>query len=163
MTELLLAAYFVAHEYQHGGAAALARMLNKDQSTLARELRGDPGSKLGLETAVHLTVLTKDPRILSAFASMAGYMLVPLPSAASTAAGAESMEHLARMATEFGDVARVFSQSMADGVVSDNELADMRHEVGQLMVAAQDAMGHAQSVHDAGVARRGGVAGAGHR
>lgn len=162
MSEILDAALAVVHDYP-GGATSLAPRLGKHPATLSHEVANRPGSKLGLVDAAKITALTGDLRMLNAFAALAGCMVLPLPAHAEAPAGAEAMHHLARLAKEFGDVARVFAESVADGDVSANELASLHREVGELVVTAQAAMAHAQAVHDAGVARRGGVAGAGHR
>ena len=129
------------------------------KGTLSHEVANRPGSKLGLVDAAKITALTGDLRMLNAFAALAGCMVLPLPAHAEAPAGAEAMHHLARLAKEFGDVARVFAESVADGDVSANELASLHREVGELVVTAQAAMAHAQAVHDAGVARRGVAAG----
>jgi hypothetical protein len=162
MSELLDAAFAVVHDYP-GGASSLAPRLGVNPATLSHEVANRPGSKLGLLTAAKITVMTGDLRMLNAFAAMAGCLVLPLPAHADAPAGAEAMHHLARLAKEFGDVARVFAESVADGNVSANELASLHREVGELVVTAQAAMAYAQAVHDAGVARRGGVAAGGAR
>jgi hypothetical protein len=65
-----------------GGAKVVAAMLaDKSESTLAHEVNPrDYSAKLGLDDAVRMSVLTKDSRILSAFAAECGFVVTPMPS-----------------------------------------------------------------------------------
>ena len=74
------AAYGVVHDYP-GGSDSLAPRLGKASVTLSHEVARVGTAKLGLDTAVKVSVLTGDFRILDAFALQCGRMVLPLPCA----------------------------------------------------------------------------------
>jgi len=130
---LLDAAYNAVHDYQ-GGAASLAPRMGKSPTTLAHEVSGQGAAKLGLLDAAKITQMTGDLRILTAFATNAGQMLVPLPSA-GMAVGDDCMLRLADTAKEFGDLCREVATDLIDGAISDNELSRIDRECGDLIAS----------------------------
>lgn len=124
-------AFNVVHDYA-GGAVSLAPRIGRNHTTLCHELNGTGTAKLGLLDAEKITLLTGDMRILQAFASNCGQMLVPLPSVAS---GDNAMVRLAASAKEFGDLVAEVSTDLADGRISDNELARIDRETGELIAS----------------------------
>ena len=137
------AARLVARDYP-GGIEAVAGRLGKAATSLRHEL--DPGyrtAKFGLADAVLLTELTRemaggpDLRIVTAFAAEVGAMLIPLPEFAGGAGDMAAMTDAVREFGEFGEYVARVGESLADGRVTDNELADTERELGQMVQAAQ--------------------------
>ena len=126
-------AYLVVHDYP-GGAPSLAPRLGKNATTLAHELNGTGVAKLGLMDAEKITQLTRDLRIVEAFALNCGQMLVPLPEALVDASE-DCMVRLADTAREFGDLCREVATDLSDSVITDNELARIDAECGKLIAS----------------------------
>lgn len=122
----------VVHDYP-GGAPSLAPRIGKNATTLAHEVHGTGAAKLGLLDAEKITLRTGDMRILEAFALNCGQMLVPLHQVDAT--GDDCMLKLAATAREFGDLCTEVAADLADGVISDNELARIDRECGELMAS----------------------------
>jgi hypothetical protein len=123
----------VVHDYP-GGAPSLAPRIGKNATTLAHELNGTGAAKIGLLDAEKITLRTGDMRILEAFALNCGQMLVPLPAAFDADAD-DCMVRLATTAREFGDLCTEVAADLADGSISDNELARIDRECGELMAS----------------------------
>lgn len=130
---LLDAAYNVVHDYK-GGAASLAPRLGKASTYLSAEVSATGTAKLGLVDAEKITHLTGDLRILVAFATNAGQMLVPLPQAGDLPKD-DCMLRLADSAKEFGELCAEVAGDLADGEVNDNELTRIDRECGQLIAS----------------------------
>ncbi|EYC51714.1 hypothetical protein AZ34_11960 [Hylemonella gracilis str. Niagara R] len=124
----------VVHDYP-GGAVSLAPRVGKNPTTLAHELNGTGVAKLGLMDAERIVQATGDLRILEAFALNCRQMLVPLPDLPADPVVDESISRLAVAAREFGDYCREVAVSLADGQVSDNELARIDREAGELIAS----------------------------
>lgn len=136
--DVLTAAYHLVHDYP-GGPASLAPRLDKSASTLAHECQpGYPGAKLGLQTAVRMSVLAGDRRILNAFAADMGCMVVPATAPALT--DLQALQALGALAAAFADVVQETTGAMVDGQVSDNELHRLEREGGELLVALQQVL-----------------------
>lgn len=128
---VLDAAYHVVHDYP-GGADSLAPRLNKAGGVLSAEVRGRPGAKFGLATAVQVTQLSGDLRILHAFAADCGQMCVPLPESVCLHED-DVLRALGEASREFADLCREVCGDMADGAISDNELDRIDRARGELM------------------------------
>ncbi len=89
---------------------------------------------LGLLDAEKITLRTGDMRILEAFALNCGHMLIQLPTDLGDNAD-DCMARLAATAREFGDLCTEVSADLADGSISDNELARIDRECGELMAS----------------------------
>lgn len=124
------AAYHVVHDYP-GGADSLAPRINKSGSTLSGELTRRGSAKLGLETAVRITELTGDLRILHAFAESVGQMCVPLPGQINVCG--DVLQALGEASREFAELCREVCAGMADGEINDNELGRIETARGELM------------------------------
>lgn len=127
-------AYNVVHDYP-GGAASLAPRLGKNATTLAHELNGTGVAKLGLMDAEKITHLAGDLRILEAFATNCGQMLIPLPEALQVGHDEDCMLRLADTAREFGELCKEVAGDLADGSISDNELVRIDRECGELIAS----------------------------
>jgi hypothetical protein len=92
-------------------------------------------AKLGVLDAVKITAFTGDWRILQAFAAEVGALVVPIHSNAG--GEADTLAVLGQMAKEFAELVSATGETMADGLVSDNELARLERETGDLVQAAQ--------------------------
>lgn len=129
---LLDASYNVVHDYP-GGSNSLAPRMGKSATTLSHEVTSTGTAKLGLLDAAKITHLTGDLRILQAFAANAGQMLVPLPNVAP--ASDDCMLRLADTAREFGEMCAEVAGNLADGAITDNELARIDKECGELIAS----------------------------
>jgi hypothetical protein len=127
------AAFNVVHDYP-GGSVSLAPRLGKSHASLSHELTATGTAKLGLLDAEKITILTGDLRILVAFATDCGQMLVPLP-AATVLADDDCMLRLADTAREFGDLCKEVGGDLADGKISDNELKRIDRECSELIAS----------------------------
>lgn len=156
MSEVLDAAFNLVHDHP-GGAASLAPRLGKNPATLCHEVTGHGTAKLGLETAVKLSLLTGDVRILNAFAAQCGCLVLPL--ACHEGEGSEAvMARLGVAAKEFGEFVAEVASDSSDGSISANELKGIEREWGELVSAGQSLVAYLRSVHESqGRKRAGGV------
>lgn len=145
---LLDAAYNLVHDYP-GGSESLAPRLGKSPTSLSHEVKATGTAKLGLLDAEKATVLTGDLRILVAFATNCGQMLVPLPSI-DAREGDDCMKHLGGAVKEFGDLCTEVASDLADGRISDNELRRIDAECGQLIAAVHALRGSLAQRNKAG-------------
>lgn len=143
------AAYHTVHDYP-GGVAELASRLGKHVTTLNHEVRPPVHSsaKLGLLDAAKVMDFADDNRILDALAAARGCMVVPLPRLAVE--DGASFEHVARIAREFAEFMAEVATDMADGRISDNELARIEREFGELVATGQRLLAHCQALNAAG-------------
>lgn len=147
---ILDAAYHVIHDYP-GGADSLAPRVGKTGTTLNHEAKRTGQAKLGLETAVKLSALTGDLRILEAFALACDCMVVPLPGA-HLPADRQVMAGLASMLTEQAHVVVAVSKALDDNRISDNERAAIYKEVSELMAVMRKLLGAVEANHAGGAA-----------
>lgn len=141
------AAYHLVHDYP-GGADALGPRLGKRGSSLSAEVSmhpvtnadGRPTAKLGVADAMKAMHMSGDHRLLHAMSAELGYLNVPLPPMPGDeddADGAAAAQRMGELAREFAEVMGAAVTTMADGRVSDNELARVEAEWGQLVARGQ--------------------------
>jgi len=135
---LLDSAYDLVHDYP-GGAPALGARMKKNATTLSHEVKGEGTAKLGLMDAKKMSDLSGDLRILQAWAVDAGQLLIPLPCVDDP--GDQCLAQLSRSAKEFSDLVAEVSTDLADGTISDNELARIEREAGELIANVHALMG----------------------
>ncbi|MBB1601261.1 hypothetical protein A9977_14555 [Variovorax sp. UMC13] len=125
-----------------GGTDAVALRLGKSASTFEKELRGAPGFKLGAEDAADVSAMCMDVQTenamayATAIAVRTGCMLVPLPIGIDVNAD-ECMRAAAETSREAAELIAEVLGSLADGNVSDNELARVDRASGELVAAMQ--------------------------
>ncbi len=136
---ILDAAYHLVHQYPGGADSLAPRMDKKSATTLSHEVKATGTAKFGLQTAVEVTDLTGDLRILRWWAMHAGQLLVPLPSLEEQRAD-DCMQRLAMSAKEFGDFMSEVSGTLQDGKVSDNELSRIEREVGEMFASVHSTL-----------------------
>jgi len=129
------AAYNVVHDYP-GGAAALQVRMGK--TNLSAEVNPNiTTAKLGLEDAVTVQLYARDYRILNAMALACGHFPpVPMPEGMLDV-DQPCMKTLSEMVKESADVVTTTVESLADGNVSDNDLARFDKEWGELVAKGQ--------------------------
>lgn len=125
------AAFNLVHDYP-GGAESLGPRVGKNATTLNHELKRTGTAKLGLDTAEKITLMTGDLRILQAFATNCGQMLLPLPCIDSQPVD-DCMAKLGDTAREFGELCQEVAQDLADGSISDNEMRRIDRASGELI------------------------------
>lgn len=155
------AAYHTVHDYP-GGAEALGPRIGKRGTSLSaevqmrapREVAGDEAAgsrpKFGLLDAVKVMQLSGDHRVFFAIASELRYVAVPLPDAHACAG--LCARSVAAVAEEFAQLMQEVAVDVADGRVTDNELARVERRWGELVAAGQQllkAMSDMNSNHKA--------------
>lgn len=137
----------VALVRHHGGAAAVGRQVG--MSDLADRLNPNARAKLGLDDAVQIELTLGDCRLLYAHAEECGHF-APIPRPEGCDADvAPCMQTLARTAQEFADLVATVSGDLADGQVSDNDLARARSAWSALQLTAQQLMRQLASLNQA--------------
>jgi len=131
---VLDALYHTVHDYD-GGAEALAIRLGKRGTSLSHEVRPPANStaKAGLVDALKVMQFARDYRVLHVMNAECGFMAMPLP--VLDEAHQDTMGHLANVAKEFSDVLQTVAVGAADRTITDNELADLQRQWGELMNA----------------------------
>lgn len=147
---ILDAAYHVIHDYP-GGADSLAPRVGRTGTTLNHEAKRTGQAKLGLDTAVKVSALTGDLRILEAFALACDCMVVPLPGAQQST-DRPVMTGLAGMLTEQAHVVSAVSRALDDNRISDNERGEIYKEVSELMAVTRQLLAAVESKHAGGAA-----------
>jgi hypothetical protein len=132
---VLDAALYLVKSYP-GGYESLAPRVGKPASTLRHEVEATGSAKLGLLTAELMTIHSGNPCIVQALAHAAGGVFLPgLPAGSS----ADDLTLLAVSDAigEVGKLVTAFSESIADGRVTANELRNIEREAldasGKLM------------------------------
>lgn len=136
--DVLDAALTVASEYP-GGARALGARMGK--SNLSDELNPNmPRAKLGLQDAVTMELMSNDYRILYAHAAMTRHyppLQMPIDLDADTH---PCLKTLSETAKEFSDLIAAIVEVASDGEISDNDMARVNKEHGELLVKVQSLM-----------------------
>lgn len=129
------AAYHVVHDYD-GGAPVVAQRLGKPVVTLNQELRpGLSGAKLGLATAVAISELTGDHRILHAFAQQLGYRCVRVDHL-HTVTNDEVLRAVSSFLKETGEAMTSVNRALEDGKVTENEIRAFEKQVADIAPSA---------------------------
>jgi hypothetical protein len=133
------ALYHAVHDYP-GGATALAPRMQIAASTLQSTANPTLDShQWSLRRAKEVIALTGDIRPLQALAAEFGGMFIRT-SMHSSEALPEAFRSLAKLAAEFGDVARATEDAMHDGRISANDAARISTQCMELAQAAGDMM-----------------------
>lgn len=146
MSAVLDAALNLTRHYP-GGAAALGARMGK--TNLADEVNPNlPRSKLGLDDAVTMQLLAGDYRVLYAMAAeLRHYPPVPMPDAPSGAA--PCLATLSTLAHEFGLLVAEVGKDLADGQVTNRELARVQSHWQELVVCGQQLMAQMTAMNTA--------------
>ncbi len=131
--QVIDAAYNLVESYP-GGAASLGPRVGKAGNTLSHEVTRTGTAKLGLETAVAISVLSGDMRILEAFAAQCGRMTLPLPEVLQEG-GSTVLARLGDVLREQSHVVREVTEAASDGEITPNERKRIAREAGELMAA----------------------------
>lgn len=145
--DALTAAQNVAEDFK-GGARALALAIDKNPVSFSHELHETGTAKLGLRTAVKMTIRARDPRILNAFAAECGFMVLPLPETMMVE-GDAAVQLVGDAMGEFNDVAQAFIAGAADQNWTGNEVGELERQAGELIAAVQRIVKHAKAAHEA--------------
>lgn len=126
-----------------GGLNALAARMGKSPSTLDKEIRGAHGFKLGLQDAYDIAVMCVDAGsacamdLMNLMAHATGHVLLPMPVAQP---GCMTLERLAALMHECGEVVTTVTKAKADGHVCDNELKECLRQWTEMVAAGQALM-----------------------
>lgn len=136
---VLDAAYRVAHDFPDRGAVGLAARLDKHPGTFLNELSpGCETAKLGLGTAVAMSLATGDPRILHAFADALGFVAIRRPSPSDEASDQALLDLFLSRDAQVGRFANVVQQALADGRVTPAEMKEICREAYQAVQTILD-------------------------
>ncbi len=115
------AAYHVAHDYP-GGIAALSVRMDTSPNVLNKKVDPNSGAHhLRLDEALKISAITKDHRILHAFASQLGYITIQLPESIDGSDMA-MLDGFMAVINELGEFTSEFQSSYADGTITQKEL-----------------------------------------
>ena len=146
------ACFHTIHDYP-GGAEALGPRLGKRGTSLSHEVQprspadiaamqeaGRTVPKFSVLDAERVMKMTKelgraDLRILTALATSMGCMVLQLPDMDADELPAAA--DVAKVAREFGALMGRVAQTLADGKVTDNELAEVERQSGLLIASMQ--------------------------
>lgn len=123
---ILDAAHALALEYD-GGCESLAPRIGMSAHVLRNKV--NPNNKthhLTLAEAVRMSVLTKDRRIVEAFAREMGLVCIELPEP-ENCADADVIEMMAKTWETNGDVGREVNAIFADGRVEQHEIPGLKN------------------------------------
>lgn len=127
------AAYRVGHDFP-GKIPALARLLAKNPGTLGNQLNPNTETHaLTLVTAVAMTLVSDDPRILEAFAGTCGYGVFRLPE--GVASDEALLDLVLNSQQEAGEFGRLLRESLQDGSVSRREIQQMDVQCRRVVAA----------------------------
>lgn len=133
---VLKAAYAVVHEFP-GGARALVKRLStpKSSTQLCHEVDPPEGSKakLGMLTAVEITEITNDDRMLIAWAESRGYACVPVKTQKRHA---DLLGAVCFFSKETADALLAMHQAIVDGRITENEIHHFEKQVADIAPAA---------------------------
>ncbi|HRH13200.1 MAG TPA: hypothetical protein PK225_02490 [Azonexus sp.] len=123
------AVYRVAHDFADRGAVGLAARIGKNAGTFLNEVSGTcETAKLGLGTAVAMSVAANDARILHAFADALGFVAVRRPAASAEAGDAALLDLFLSLDIREGMFAAAVQAALADGRVSPADLEDIQSQ-----------------------------------
>lgn len=148
VSRVMAAAMTLARHFP-GGAAGLGNLMGK--SNLADELNPNlPRSKLGLDDAVEMELLSNDSRILRAHAEeLRHFPPIPMPEGFDANA-VPCMQAMAATLKEFADLVAAVTDALGDGQVTDPELLTARKEWDDVMVAGAVLMAQMAAMNRAG-------------
>lgn len=130
--DILDAAYRVAHDFPERGAVGLAARLDKNPGTFLNELSpGCETAKLGLGTAVAMSLATGDARILHAFADALGFVAIRRPDLSADASDQALLDLFLSRDIQVGQFSQAVQLALADGRVSPDEMRLIRDEAYQ--------------------------------
>jgi hypothetical protein len=132
-----------------GGAKALAPRIEMNHWSLSHQATESGTARAGLLVAQKMMRATGDLRVLNAMAEDLGCLIVPLPAALQAHDG-DAMQRLAALAKEFSDLMQAVMVTTADGEISDNEMARLEREWGEMVAVGQGVMGALRKMHSEG-------------
>ena len=144
--DLTIALQRAVRGFEHGTAALAARMGLQLTSLYHKVSPTYPTSHCSPEEMLEIMQITGDHGALQALAGNLGYVLLPAPD---LAADTPCTLALAQSVQEFGEFAAESARGLADGRISDNELARIEREGAQELAAIQELMRVAARVHQA--------------
>ena len=156
--QVIDAAYNLVESYP-GGATSLGPRIGKAGNTLSHEVTRTGNAKLGLETAVAISVMSGDMRILEAFAAQCGRMTLPLPSVLKEG-GDSVMARQGDVLREVSHLVREVSDAITDSEISGNERDSILREGGELMSTLTLLLAEVDKRHKEGIAAKAALGGA---
>lgn len=144
-------------KHYRDGLGDLADDLHCNAEVLRKELGADPGHKLGAVRAVHIARLLAERGgkhchdFAAHVAEECGGRFEPLASGGAVdLVGAGPVQRIAPLMLEVTDITNQVLDAMADGAVSDNELAAIEREIAEAEEVLRKLRQAARAVHAAG-------------
>lgn len=146
MNPLDLAIHRTAHGFP-GGLPALAAALKIREQVLRNKVcPTSEWNKLGLREAMQMMLLTGDAQILEAMAAELGYSIARRDSGAR----GSLLSTLLKEQREHGDVARVLTDILEDGLVTQREASDISVEIQQAIEALENLRASVRAAAESG-------------
>lgn len=146
--DFMYAAYRVAHDFADRGAVGLAARLDKNPGTFLNELSpGCDTAKLGLGTAVAMSLAANDFRILHAFADTCGHLAFPKPDLSNVSDQALLDLWFARDEAA-GRFAETVRRALADGGISAAEFSEIKAAAYRYAAAVLEIVARLEGLSD---------------
>jgi hypothetical protein len=127
------AAYRVAHDFP-AKVPGMARHLGLNAGTFGNQLNTNTETHaLKLVTAVAMTLVSDDPRIIEAFAGTCGFGVFRLPEGITS--DEALLDCVLNSAFEVGEFARRLREALQDGDISRKELREMDEQCRRVLGA----------------------------
>lgn len=136
MVDVEIAAFHLVHDFK-GGAPALGPLAGIDATLLSNKVNpNNDRNHLMLKEAVRIQMASGDHRVLHAMAENLGEVCLPLPEVKD----GDLLKDTLRSTRAVGEMMREIDVSLADDVVTANELRRIQH-------ATLDAVAHLAALY----------------
>jgi hypothetical protein len=122
--------------YGPGALEACAKAVGVSHQTLSKQINEVDGNDIGLRRSVAIQEFMDSDSLAHCFAAMRGGMFIKLPKV-SAGAAPEMVAGFAQLVSEFSDVSKAFSDSMADGHMSAAEIERFEKEAREVYMACE--------------------------
>jgi DNA-binding transcriptional regulator YdaS (Cro superfamily) len=146
--DITLALQRAVRAFPHGTNALAARLGISPTSLSHKVSTTYPAAHCSPEEVLEIMQATGDVGALQAMADALGFVLIPLPK--HDAHGDEAMATMMKTVKEFGDFVSEASNDLADGRISDNELARVEREGAEALGAIQALLAFVAGMNQAG-------------
>jgi hypothetical protein len=122
--------------YGPGALEACADAVGVSHQTLSKQINEVDGLGISLRRAAAIEQFLDSDGLAHCFAARRGGLFIKLPKLDKSAAP-EMVAGFAKLVSEFSDVSKAFSESMADGHMSAEEIARFENEAREVYMACE--------------------------